>query len=518
MVKKGLAEIYHEETKYHETGMAKFQRPLDWGTQPLPHKEYQSERKIDLIPYLPFQNNPFTGEPLVPAKEQGGYPFGIGEISRLLYFTNGVTGILQYPTGQTLTLRAAPTAGGLYPTEIYIAVRGLSGLEDGIYNFEVKDHSLILVWEGNFWEAFSRCCIDHEAIEKSNLLVIMTAIYRRSAWRYQERAYRRILLDTGHIVGNLSVYAPEEGFVAYPIGGFFDTPLNRLLFLDEEEEGVLVVTALPQREKVNPERVRPISAVASKSFPKKEEDPKMLQLQLHRASSIFPEGLENGTATREKGALPILEVIPDLDPLDSKYRFKESFPLPETPIDWGEGIGQTILLRRSTRAYSGQAFLKEELGAILRYAYLPLDARPIPFFDPSLLETYLVVQNVVELSEGAYYYAPRKNELRLLAAGDFREQTWHFCLGQELARDAAVLVIHIAHLKAAVERYGDRAYRYLHLDAGHLGERINLAAIRLGLGVSGIGGFYDDEVNALFGLSLDEIVVYVTTLGRPRSS
>jgi SagB-type dehydrogenase family enzyme len=104
----------------------------------------------------------------------------------------------------------------------------------------------------------------------------------------------------------------------------------------------------------------------------------------------------------------------------------------------------------------------------------------------------------------------------LIAAGDFRPQTLHFCLGQELARDAAAIVIHTAHLKKALEKYGDRAYRYLHLDAGHVGDRLNLAAIRLGLGASGIGGFYDDEVNALLGLSLDQIVVYITTLGRPQ--
>ena len=53
-------------------------------------------------------------------------------------------------------------------------------------------------------------------------------------------------------------------------------------------------------------------------------------------------------------------------------------------------------------------------------------------------------------------------------------------------------------------RYGDRAYRYLHLDAGHLGQRINLAAIRLGLGVSGIGGFFDDQVNDVLGIPEDE--------------
>jgi SagB-type dehydrogenase family enzyme len=71
-------------------------------------------------------------------------------------------------------------------------------------------------------------------------------------------------------------------------------------------------------------------------------------------------------------------------------------------------------------------------------------------------------------------------------------------------------------LKKAVTKQGDRAYRYLHMDAGHLGQRLNLAAIHLGLGVSGIGGFFDDQVNEVLGIPTDEAVLYITTLGRPR--
>jgi len=70
-------------------------------------------------------------------------------------------------------------------------------------------------------------------------------------------------------------------------------------------------------------------------------------------------------------------------------------------------------------------------------------------------------------------------------------------------------------LKKAVAKYGDRVYRYLHMDAGHLGQRLNLAAIRLRLGVSGIGGFFDDHVNDVLGIPADEAVLYITTLGRP---
>ncbi|NEO60876.1 MAG: SagB/ThcOx family dehydrogenase, partial [Moorea sp. SIO4G2] len=83
-------------------------------------------------------------------------------------------------------------------------------------------------------------------------------------------------------------------------------------------------------------------------------------------------------------------------------------------------------------------------------------------------------------------------------------------------RDARAVVFHTADLQKAVARLGDRAYRYLHMDAGHLGQRLNLAAIYLGLGVSGIGGFFDDQVNEVLGIPVDEAVVYITTLGRPR--
>jgi SagB-type dehydrogenase family enzyme len=90
----------------------------------------------------------------------------------------------------------------------------------------------------------------------------------------------------------------------------------------------------------------------------------------------------------------------------------------------------------------------------------------------------------------------------------------YLCLGQELGRDAAVVLFHTADLEKAVSLYGDRAYRYLHLDAGHFGQRLNLAATLLGLGVSGIAGFFDNQVNELLGIPIQEAVIYISTLGQ----
>jgi SagB-type dehydrogenase family enzyme len=509
MEQKRVAEVYHQETKYAEREMGKHEKRLDLRQQPLSYKEYHSEKRFDLIPYLPFQNNPFTGEPIAPITklaEEG--PLTRATLSRLLYFTNGVTGILRYPNGQSLLLRAAPTAGGLYPTEIYVAVRNCSYLASGIYNFQVKDHSLVLAWEGDYWNAFEKYCMGHEAIPQSNCLILLAAVYERSAWRYSERAYRRILLDTGHVLGNLTAYAPQEGLTPCPIAGFFDASLNSLLYLDKSKEGVLAVVALPKNDSIEKVKVRPDSAGASRSSTRGTTDSEMLQLALHRASSILEEDRVEGKLILSENNSPFYRVS-EVEKTAAKIVFND------TPISWPEGVGQTILNRRSTRGFTGEAFLQEELSSILEYAYQPITVTPSFFFTPSLLTTSLVVQKVVGLSEGVYHYHPKDKTATLVRPGDFRNQTSHFCLGQDLASNAAALVIHLAHLPTALEQYGDRAYRYLHLDAGHIGERMNLAAIQMGLGVSGIGGFYDDEVNSLLRLSLDWIVVYITTLGRP---
>lgn len=504
-----IAEIYHQSTKYLASDMAAAQTALNWDSQPASCKAYHSENKVELSPYLPLLNNPFTQEKIEASTTDEGFPVSLGAISRLLYFTNGVTGILQYPSGQSQSLRAAPTAGGLYPTEIYVATRGLSALHDGIYNFQVKDHSLVPVWEGNFWSEFKDYCLGHESISHANFIIILTAVFERSAWRYRERAYRRILLDTGHVIGNLFAYADQEGLKPFPIERFIDRSLNRLLFLDSSEEGVLFMAAVPQKANSEFCHRYALTLCDPENQPAgwtgEEAGNQHLLLKLHRASSINAEETFK-PAYRDR--LPQSEFVSKSskeNPLTSEW-----IDLVGDPIDWGTNIGATILLRRSTRNFTGNAVSKEALASVMTYA---TDAQRL--IDPSLLETYLIIQQVKGLPPGVYRYYPEKKSICLIYAGDFRSQCWHFCLGQHLARDAAALVIHAASLKEAMQRHGNRAYRYLHLDAGYIGQGINLAAIRLGLGVSGIGGFYDDEVNHLLGLSLEKIIVYITTLGEP---
>jgi SagB-type dehydrogenase family enzyme len=416
--------------------------------------------------------------------------------------------------GSPLYLRSAPSAGGLYPAEVYLISRGTEFLPAGLYSYQGQSHSLLLFWESDVWTNLQSACFWNPVLENTDIAVVTSAIFYRSAWRYEDRAYRRIFLDTGHLLGNIELSASINDYRAHLIGGFNDSQMNELLYLDSEKESVM--TVIPLADLLNIQQNLPHSTTALPSatttfYPEIPEGE--LLNSLHRATII---------ATDEK-----IEATVTPSNWEDKYNFPFCLKVSVTsrPVNWGEDLidlESTILKRRSTRAYSGASLSLDELRALLHFTYQPqdyagqnLDPNP-DYFALDLLETFIAVSAVTGLEEGCYYYAPKAQELRQIRFKNFRQELHYLCLGQDLGRDAAAVVFHTADLSKAVAKYGDRVYRYLHADAGHLGQRLNLAAIHLGLGVSGIGGFFDDQVNEVLGIPWDEAVIYITTLGRPK--
>lgn len=495
-----IAQYYHERTKYDPQTIASKSKGLDWSQQPHPFKEYKIGQTFDLKPYLSRQTVPQKGD-------------FWRRISRVLGCSYGLTAKIA-TMGSPLYLRSAPSAGGLYPAEVYLISRGTEFLPAGLYIYQGQSHSLLLFWESDVWTNLQSACFWNPVLENTDIALVTSAIFYRSAWRYEDRAYRRIFLDTGHLLGNIELSASINDYRAHLIGGFNDSQMNELLYLDSEKESVM--TVIPLADLLNIRQNLPPSTTALPSatttlYPKIAEGE--LLNSLHRATII---------ATDEK-----IEANITPSNWEDKYNFPFCLKVSVTsrPVNWGEDLidlESTMLKRRSTRAYSGASLSLDELRALLHFTYQPqdyadqnLDSNP-DYFDLDLLETFIAVSAVTGLEEGCYYYAPKAQELRQIRFKNFRQELHYLCLGQDLGRDAAAVVFHTADLSKAVAKYGDRVYRYLHADAGHLGQRLNLAAIHLGLGVSGIGGFFDDQVNEVLGIPSDEAVIYITTLGRPK--
>jgi SagB-type dehydrogenase family enzyme len=506
-----IAQHYHERTKYSPEGIAKNPYQPDWANQPIPFKGYKIGTSYDLKSHL-------DGKPDLTNKHSPIWQ----RLSRLLFYSYGLTLKVMMMNGEPFYFRAAPSAGGLYPAEVYLISRGTPILPAGLYHYEPQTHSLCQFWDSDVWTNLHAATFWHPSLENVQLALVTTAVFFRSAWRYQARAYRRIFLDTGHLLGNIELAGAISDYRPHLIGGFADQAVNELLYLDPEKEGAIAVIALADLLAVKenlPLATTALPSATDTHYPKIPDDELL---------GYFHQATQLPTSDRAIAVKPSTRiVIPPEPPLEDKYNFPFCLKVSTAtaPFHWGEGLKgleNTILKRRSTREYNGLNLTLDELKQLLDFTYQPqhysdqgLDRYP-DYFDLDLIQTFIAISGVDGLEEGCYYYAPKAEELRQIRFKNFRKELHRLCLGQNLGRDAGAVLFHTADLKLAIAKYGDRVYRYLHMDAGHLGQRLNLAAIYLGLGVSGIGGFFDDEVNEVLGIPPDEAVLYITTLGRPR--
>lgn len=510
-----IAEHFHDRTKYTPASVANVSGAMQ-GPQPEPFKTYRLGTEIDLKPYL----DESKVSPLASSEERAW-----ARLSHFLINVYGLTAQLNTVGNQVFYFRAAPSAGGLYPTELYLVSRGNHLLPAGLYNYQARTHSLLRYWDDHVWQALQQACFWHPALEATQLAIVTTAVFYRSSWRYQDRAYRRICLDAGHVLGNIELAGALVDYRPHLIGGFADHSINQLLYLDETAESTFAVAALADLLQVDQNLPRFTTTQPSQQqvdFPKLADG--QLLPYLHAATSIESNGdfrWQSRLTRITDQPLPDAEAAPK-----DKYNFPFCLKVSTatSPIDWDkglQGLEKTILRRRSTRRFSGANLTLDELNTVLDFVYQPhhyaeqgLDGDP-DYFVPNLIETFVAASGVEGLDAGCYYYAPHAQELRQIRFKNFRKELGYLCLGQNLGKDAGAVIFHTADLKHAIALHGDRAYRYLHLDAGHLGQRLNLAATRMDLGVSGIGGFFDDQVNDVLGIPEDEAVLYITTLGRP---
>jgi SagB-type dehydrogenase family enzyme len=133
------------------------------------------------------------------------------------------------------------------------------------------------------------------------------------------------------------------------------------------------------------------------------------------------------------------------------------------------------------------------------------------------IETYVVVNNVKSLEPGVYHYAIRSHQLEQLEQRDLRRQIAAAALGQGMCATAAAVFIWSAVFERCKWKYGQRAYRYIYLDAGHIAENLALAAVSLNLGTCEIGALYDDHVNAIIGIDgIEESTICMAAVGVPQ--
>lgn len=494
-----FTERYHELTKYRPETIDRL-GGARWAEQPEPFKDVPEGRSIDLIPHLQevFKDVESPPDPLFPWLRDESLP----SLTRLLHCTLGLTARLSgggdSGSEHDMFLRAAPSAGGLYPTEVYVAVRNYPDLPAGIYHYHSRRSALIPVWEGDFFADLKHHFLGHPAVAAADCVVLFTGLYGRSAWRYKERAYRRILLDTGHAAANLLEMSEAMGLDAVPLGGFIDEGLEELFFLGRKEECPLMGVALGPGGSLDPSGGQRPGPPPELAVMRAEPDDSM-QVQQNACERIGPD--------------------------DADDALRPPVPVPSHPETYDASVeadfaafnAQTAILgRRSTRRFNDGSILLRDAEEMFRFAFRARGARhERALLTRGVVNIHVVALAVEGLVTGVHELDPETLSLTLRREGDFRGDLHALSLGQDIAADCAFALVYTADMQALVAAYGDRGYRYACMDCGLIGERIQLWAGHRELGSSGVGGYYDDLANELLDLPLSHGVLYLTVVGVP---
>lgn len=180
-------------------------------------------------------------------------------------------------------------------------------------------------------------------------------------------------------------------------------------------------------------------------------------------------------------------------------------------------VEEALRARRSVRDYAQRPLTLAQVGQLLWAAQGQTDSRGLRTA-PSAgalypLEIYLVAGEVEGLPSGVYRYRPQEHALEPISAGDQRKPLADASLGQTWVRDAPVSIVFAAVYARTARRYGERAERYVHMEAGHASQNVYLQAEALGLGTVAVGAFSDDDVKRLVGLLPDEQPLYIMPVG-----
>jgi SagB-type dehydrogenase family enzyme len=212
--------------------------------------DYRGYRKIDL---------PKTFKPIKISLDEAIANRKSSRNMESCYITlEDVSTILNYAYGITRNnkdtifprpFRTIPSAGALYPLEIYFYSRFIENQECGIYHYNSANNSLQLISAGDKSSILSESITERDIASRASLIIFVTALFNRSTFKYGDRGYRFALLEAGHLSQNIDLVANGLGLSCLNIGGFFDRKIDDLLSLDGINHSTIYITAIGKEQK-----------------------------------------------------------------------------------------------------------------------------------------------------------------------------------------------------------------------------------------------------------------------------
>jgi SagB-type dehydrogenase family enzyme len=414
----------HDKTNHSYMSIRKNANFLDWRTQPKNFKTYphfQQRFKIDDYPEL-----------------------------KNLNLIGGITFEKEYPEGKYY-LRTNPSAGALYPCEIYIQLRGISGLISGVYHYEPHSKSLCLLQE-----------IDADGVEyyfkdnskQKGITFLISSIYFRSSWKYRDRSIRYIFLDSGHTLG--TIYAAlcvmdKESQIMFD---FDKLALNEVFGFRNDEMFTCAISATTPTDK--------------ETKPLRQQFPFVSGCDFLETNNFIENEYKQTAEYR-------CEDITNLTFFDSVSK---------------EQLKSAILNRRSIRAFRELTIEENDFAFILENIFT--------FGITHNIDIFYTIHRVNGMTQGLY-----KNGT-LQSIGDFSAKSRYLSLEQNLGGQSAVTFYFTSN---EIE-----AYQKVNILSGFLAQIIYLKSELKQVGCSGIGAYYDEETKEF--LKTENNILYLLAIGK----
>lgn len=499
---------YHERSKHHLNRYAPGPDGLDWTSQPDPFRRYTGAPELEL-PLLAGELRVCWDELFVCA----GVPqleLNADSVANLLQLSLGLSAWKSF-AGNRWALRCNPSSGNLHPTEGYLICPELPGLPAGVYHYRPDRH-----------------CLERRAAAPfawpGGILLALTGIHWREAWKYGMRAFRYCQHDCGHALAAASYAAATLGWPVRLLADWGDDEIAALTGVDRVEDFAAAEVEAPEAllwigPGVAPGSAEVLALLAGAEW-------------AGQANTLSPEH-------RDWPDIPAVAAATSkragtLEPVDLPA------PLPALAPASREPASQIIRRRRSAQAFDGITAISAQRFFRMLDALLPRNGQP-PW---ALLDQTPNVHPVlfvhrVEGMEPGIYCLPRAPEvlddlravmrpdwlwarvldcpahlpLYLLAPLNVRQFTETVSCHQSIAADSAFALAMLARFDDIGTVHPWR-YRQRFWEAGMLGQALYLEAEAAGIQGTGIGCYFDDEVHRAIGLDTTRFQdIYHFTVG-----
>ncbi len=527
------AIAYHERTEHRfPNRYAASLGYMDWAMQPDPFREYHGSRRIELPLCEPQKDTDPSWAELRSQNPQAAETLSLASLADLLYHSMAISA-WKRAGNSAWALRCNPSSGNLHPTEGYLLTGPVEGLSEqpALFHYAPSQHALELR------RSLDPCVYAELAkqLPAGAFLFGLSSIVWREAWKYGERAFRYCMQDVGHAMQAIAVAARILGWRVRRVEGLDAMTLDRLLALEansgpeaEHADLLLAVETVPTATQGPLELALPESLLTG-LCPPAVGKPNALSAE-HKDWPVVAEVEE---ATRDQG-----ESHGDVDlDRENSAGFAPSTSLPSSP-----SARRLVRQRRSAVAFDGGSEIRpEQLYAMLRTL--------LPALTPSLWTAFpqrqrvhpvVYLHRIDDLEPGLAILVrdpsagpalraaitearewsklpgcPEDLPFYRLTSGEVQEAGRAVHCHQDIGADGALVVSMLGAFDGELQEFGAAAWRYLHWEAGAIGQLLYLEAEAIERSATGIGCFFDQAVHKLLGLQDGSFrMLYGTAVGK----